>query len=119
MTTTSITELIYGEWISPYIQSYAGQYKNPQQFLSKWDPKNGSSTVSVPRWDSNQGTPNDDGASVDTEFNATEASDIAATDMTTSDSTFSIAEYGLRRDPTDTALEDAVSAEQIISHIAS
>jgi hypothetical protein len=117
-TTTSVTELIYGEWISPYIQDYAGQYKNPSQFASRWDPQNGSSTVSIPRWVSGQGTPNDDGAAVDTEYNATEASDIAATELETTDSTFSIAEYGIRRDPTDTAIEDAISAAALLSHIA-
>jgi hypothetical protein len=118
-TTTSLTELVYGEWISPYIQAYAGQYKNPSQFLTRWDPQNGSSTVSVPTWVSDQGTPNDDGADVDTEFNATEATDISATELETTDSTFSISEYGLRRDPTDTAIEDAISAEALISYIAS
>lgn len=115
---SSVTELVYGEWISPYIQAYAGQYKNPSQFLSRWDPQNGASTVSVPRWDSNQGNPNDDGVSVDTEMNATEGSDISATELTTSDSTFSIAEYGLRRDPSDNTIEDAISAEALISYIA-
>lgn len=119
MTLTSVTELVYGEWISPYIQAFAGQYKNPAQFLARWDPQNGASTVSVPRWDSGQGTPSDDGAAVDTEFNASEASDIAATDLTTSDSTFSIAEYGLRRDPTDNVIEDAISAQALFSYIAS
>jgi hypothetical protein len=115
---SSLTELVYGEWISPYIQAYAGQYKNPSQFLARWDPQNGASTVSVPSWDSNQGSPNDDGVAVDTEFNVTEASDISATEMTTSDSTFSISEYGLRRDPTDNVIEDAISAEALISYIA-
>lgn len=117
-TLTSLTELVYGEWISPYIQAYAGQYKNPSQFLARWDPQNGASTVSVPSWDSNQGTPNDDGVSVDAEFNVTEGSDISATELTTSDSTFSISEYGLRRDPTDNTIEDAISAEALISYIA-
>lgn len=118
VTTTSLTELVYAEWISPYIQSFAHQYMNPSQFFARWDPQNGSSTVSVPRWDSSQGTVGDDGAAVDTEFNTSEASDIAATDMTTSDSTFSISEYGIRRDPTDTAIEDAISAQALISYIA-
>ena len=118
-TTTSLTELIYSEWISPFILSYAQQYRNPSQFFSRWDPQNGSSTVSIPRWVSNQGTPNDDGVAVDLEYNATEATDLAATEMETLDSTFSIAEYGIRRDLTDTAVEDAQSAETLISHIAS
>ncbi len=118
-TTTSVTELIYGEWISPYIQSFAGQYKNPSQFLAEWNPTNGSSTVSVPRWVSDQGTPNDDGAAIDTEMDAAEATDIAALELETTDSTFSVVEYGIRRDPSDTAIEDSSSAEALISYIAS
>lgn len=116
-TTTTLTELVYGEWISPYIQSYAANYQNPSQFLAKWNPLNGSLTVSVPRWDSDQGTVNDNGSAVDTEFDATEGSDLANSDLSTSDSTFTIAEYGIMREVTDTVLESAQSAESLLSVI--
>ncbi len=116
-TTTTLTELVYGEWISPFIQSYAGNYKNPSQFLAQWNPTNGSLTVSVPRWVSDQGTVPDDGTGVDTEFNATEGSDLSNTDLETLDSTFSIAEYGLMREITDTVLESAQSAESLLQYI--
>lgn len=116
-TTTTLTELVYGEWISPFIQSYAGNYKNPSQFLATWNPTNGSLTVSVPRWVSDQGTVPDDGVGVDTEFNATEGSDLSNTDLETLDSTFSIAEYGLMREITDTVLESAQSAESLLQYI--
>jgi hypothetical protein len=116
--TTSLTELIYGEWINPFVQSFAGQYRNPSQFLGRFDPQNGSSTVSLPRWNSDQGNPNDDGVAVDTEFNTTEAAEINATELQTLDATFSIAEYGIRRDPSDTAIEDAISAASLLSYIA-
>lgn len=116
-TTTTLTELVYGEWISPYIQSYAAQYNNPKQFLANWQPTNGSLTVSVPRWVSDQGSPNDDGVAVDTEYNATEATDLANSDLETLDSTFTIAEYGLMREITDTVLESAQSAEGLLQMI--
>jgi hypothetical protein len=117
-TTTTLTQLVYAEWISPYIQSYAAQYMNPSQFLAAWDPTNGSSTVSVPRWVSDQGTPADHGTAVDTELDASEATDLTANDLATAESSFSIVEYGLRRDPTDNAIEDAISAEALFSFIA-
>jgi hypothetical protein len=117
-TTTSLTELIYAEWISPVIQAYASNYKNPSQFLARWDPQNGSSTVSVPRWVSDEGTPPDDGVGVDTEYNAIEATDLVANELETTDSTFSVAEYGLLREPTDTVIEDAQSAASLIAYIA-
>jgi len=118
-TTTTLTQLVYAKWISPYIQSYAAQYQNPSQFLAGWDPKLGTSTVSVPRWVSGQGSPNDHGTAVDTELDATEATDLAATALSTAENSFNIVEYGLRRDPTDNAIEDAVSAEQLFSFLAS
>lgn len=116
-TTTSVTELVYGEWIAPYIQSYAGNYLNPSQFFARWDPQNGSSTVSVPRLVSDQGTANDDGAGVDTEYAATEGTDLSNTELETVDSTFSIAEYGIMREITDTVLESASSADALLAMI--
>ena len=40
-TLTTLTELVYGEWINPFILSYAQNYKNPSQFLLRMDPLNG------------------------------------------------------------------------------
>lgn len=116
-TTTSVTELVYGEWIAPYIQSYAGHYLNPSQFFARWDPQNGSTTVSVPRLVSDQGTANDDGAGVDTEYAATENTDLSNTELETVDATFSIAEYGIMREITDTVLESASSADALLAMI--
>lgn len=116
-TTTTLTELVYGEWISPLILNYAGNYMNPSQFFLKLDPQNGSSMVSVPRWVSDQGTANDDGAGVDTEYNATEATDLSNTELETLDATFTIAEYGLMRTVTDTVIESAQSAASLLSFI--
>lgn len=116
-TTTTLTELVYGEWISPLIQSYAGNYLNPSQFLLRLDPLNGSSTVSQPRWVSDQGTVPDDGAGVDTEFDATEATDLSNSDLETLDSTFTISEYGIMREVTDTVIESAQNAAAVMQFI--
>jgi hypothetical protein len=116
-TTTSVTETVYGEWISPFVASYADQYRNPMQFFARFDPLNGAATVSVPRLDSNLGNPNDDGASVDLEFNATEGSDLANTELTTADATFSISEYGVMRVITDSVLESSQSAASLLAMI--
>jgi len=116
-TQTTLTELVYGEWISPFIQSYAGNYQNPSQFLAKWNPTNGSSTVSVPKWVSDQGTADDTGTAVATAYNATEGTDLSNTELETTDSTFSIAEYGLMREVTDSVIESAQSAESVLSFI--
>lgn len=117
-TTTTLTELVYAEFISPMILAYAQHYKNPSQFFAPFESGNGSATISVPRWVSDQGTPNDDGVAIDTEYNAAEATDLANIELETLDATFSITEYGLMRTVTDTVLESAVSAAAIFPHIA-
>lgn len=116
-TLTTLTELVHAEWINPFILSYAENYKNPAQFLLRMDPVNGSTTVSAPRWVSDQGTVNDAGAAVDTEYDATEASDLSNTALETLDETFSISEYGLLRTVTDHVVESAQSAQAVLQFI--
>lgn len=116
-TLTTLTELVYAEWINPFILSYAANYKNPSQFLLRMDPLNGSSTVSAPRWVSDEGDVNDEGAAVDTEYDATEATDLANTALETLDSTFSISEYGLMRTVTDHVVESATSAAAVLQSL--
>lgn len=116
-TTTSVTETVNSEWINDYILSYAGHYQNPSQFFARMDPKNGAATVSAPRLVSDMGTGIDDGAGVDTEYNATEGSDLSATELETADATFSIGEYGLLREITDNVLESSQNAQELLAAI--
>lgn len=106
-TATSVTELIQSEHINDFIADCLGNFKNPSQFYLPINITNGAATVSQPRWVSDVGTVPEDGAAVDTEFDATEATDLVANELETTDSTFSISEYGLLRQPSWTALEDA------------
>lgn len=116
-TLTTLTELVHAEWINPFILSYAENYKNPSQFLLRMDPLNGSTTVSAPRWVSDEGDVADEGAAVDTEYDATEASDLANTALETLDETFSISEYGLMRTVTDHVIESAQSAASVLASL--
>ena len=106
-TTTSLTELVNTEFINDFIAASCDNYRNPSQFFLPIDIKNGASTVSQPRWVSDIGTVPDDGAAVDLEFNATEATDLVADELETLDSTFSVAEYALLRSPSYNVFEDA------------
>lgn len=115
-TTTSLGETIYAEWISPTFQSYAAHYMNPSQFFAGYEPDNGSSTVSVPRWVSDMGSPADRGDAVDTEFNATEATALSATELESDESNFSVSEYAIYRELSYTAQEDTISAD-VLLHI--
>lgn len=117
-TATSLTELVYSEWINDFIADYLGNFKNPSQFFLPINIGNQSATVSQPRWVSDVGTVPEDGAAVDTEFDATEATDLTANELETTDSTFSVVEYGLLRQPSDTALEDAtvITIQDIVAN---
>lgn len=115
-TLTTLTELVHAEWINPFILSYAEQYKNPSQFLLRMDPANGSTTVSAPRWVSDQGAANV-ATGVDTEYDATEATDLSNTELETLDETFSITEYGIMRTITDHVVESAQSAQAVLQFI--
>ncbi len=120
-TVTSLTELVYGEYINDFIADCLGNFKNPSQFFLPINIGNKSSTVSQPRWVSDVGTVPEDGAAVDTEFDATEATDLVANELETLESGFSVAEYGLLRQPSDTALEDAnvITIQDIVSNAMS
>jgi hypothetical protein len=117
-TATSLTELINTEHISDFIGDCLGNFKNPSQFFLPINITNGASTVSQTRWVSDVGTVPEDGAAVDTEFDATEATDLAANELETTDATFSVVEYGLLREPSDTAMEDAtlITVQDIVSN---
>ena len=116
-TLTTLTELVHAEWINPFILSYAANYKNPSQFLLRMDPLNGSTTVSAPRWVSDEGDVNDEGAAVDTEYDATEATNLDPVALETLDETFSISEYGLNRTVTDHVFESAQSAASVLASL--
>jgi hypothetical protein len=117
-TATSLTELINSEFINDFIADCLGNFKNPSQFFLPINITNGASTVSQARWVSDVGTVPEDGTAVDTEFNATEATDLTANELETTDSTFSVIEYGLLREPSDTALEDAtiITIQDIVAN---
>ena len=119
-TTTSLTELINTEFINDFIGNYLENYKNPTQFFLPINISNGASTVSQTRWVSDVGTVPEDGVAVDTEFDASEATDLVANELETTDATFSVVEYGLLREPSDTALEDAtiITIQDIVANAA-
>ena len=119
-TTTSLTELVNSEFINTFIGDYLGNYKNPMQFALDIPVTNGASTISQPRWVSDVGTVPEDGAAVATAFDGTEATDLTANELETTDATFSVVEYALLREISDTALEDAniITIQDIVANAA-
>lgn len=64
------------------------------------------------------GTPNDRGASVDAELNASEGVAVGNTQFTTSSNTLTPSEFAVQLTVTDTAAEDSVSAIDLYSWIS-
>jgi hypothetical protein len=119
VTTTSVDNIINSEWIQPAFQAYAAPWLVATKFLKEYDLQGkGSATVAVPSIVSQLGDPSDGGSSVDTEFNAAEATDLSNTAMTLTEATISTSEYGVMRELTDAAVEDTVDGFDLISEIA-
>ena len=87
ITTTSVNDVIQSPVIAPILlnalSEHGGWLLSLPRELPSLVGKPGSA-YSVPVFDSYWGTPGDRGASVDTEFNATEAVEISNTPVTTS-----------------------------------
>lgn len=110
-TTVSLQETIYSSWLSPVFQENARHFQNPSQFCADWDPENGSSRVSVPRFKTNEGTPADGGAGVDDEYDADEAQAIIPVQLESEESHFDIREYGMARQLSYTVTEDTIAGD--------
>lgn len=107
-TSSTLEEAINSEWIDPAFQDYASDFTNAQRFCYERDlTGQKTNTWAVPRLVSDMGTVGTS-AGVDTEFDATEATDLSNTALETTESTVSASEYGLMRTITDQAMEDII-----------
>lgn len=118
-TTTTLTEIVNSEWIRPVFQDYSHEFVNATRFCLKQSlVGKGTSTWAQPRPVSDLGTVGDGGTSVDTEFNATEATDLSTNlQLDLAESTIATSEYGVRREITDTALEDVIDGFAMVQWI--
>lgn len=110
-TTTTLNDITYSAWIESSWLDYAYDWIVAQQFFSRRYSLigNPSSTIQIPRISSDMGTVGDSGTGVDTEFDATEATDLSNTSLDSENVQVSISEYALMRTITDDVEEDSVS----------
>ena len=112
VTTTAVTEAVNSEYINPLLKKYAHDHHVCVRFLQPYDMRGkASSTVAIPRIESQLGSPGDYGAGVDTEYDATEGTDLSNTAFTLAETTLSTTEYGVMREVTDTTLEDTAASD--------
>lgn len=119
VTGTTITNIVNSEWIQPAFQDYAKDWLVAVQFAKQFNLVGRSTaTVAVPSLASQMGTVSSGGSGVDTEFDATDGTDLSNTAMSLTEATITAIEFGVMRTITDVALENAVDGFQLIAAIA-
>lgn len=112
ITTTSHNDIINPTLAVPYIVRALSEKPGLWRFCKEWDLTGdfASGAMVVPREVSFWGSPDDNGAGVDTEYDATEASDLSNTAVTTAGVTCTPGEYGVALEVTKNTEEDKLSA---------
>ncbi len=117
-TTTSLNDIVYSAWIELAWLGYAMDWIVAQQFFRRFSLiGRPSATAQIPRLDSNMGSVGDTGQGVDSEFDATEGTDLANTQATTSNIQCTVSEYALMRTITDNVEEDSVNGLDAIDRL--
>ena len=126
-TTSTLDDLTNASLVEPYLihalSEQPGLYKFAKEFNLVDKPTNALKIPSETSW---WGSANDAGAGVDTEFDATQASALANTAISTGVVTLTCAEYGVAIQVTDNVGEDSVDGldmmmrfEQRMLHVIS
>ena len=118
-TTTSLNDIVYSAWIDASLIDYAYDWVVAQQFFDSSRDLIGKpgGSIQIPTVTSNMGTVGANGAGVDTEFDTSEAADLTATQLATSNVTISVSEYGLNRELTDDVEEDSINGLDLMNRI--
>lgn len=109
-TTVTLDDITQSVAIDPMFMGYLVDYRVVEPFLRQYDLQGkGSKTVQVPNLSSNAGTVNDGGGGVDTEFNATQGTDLSSTTtQSTASRTIASVEYAVYMAVTDDIAEDSM-----------
>ncbi len=105
-STTSLTELVYGEAIVPTISMYAHDFVVAAPFMY-WQDLRGKATkvASFPKW------------VLDTAIDTGETTDLTTTELETTQVSATAAEIGIRRDILDSVLEETIIGAQIFDFL--
>lgn len=110
ITTTAFNDFVNSAAVVPVLigalQEQAGLYNVCRDFTGAYAGR-GTNTLTIPKEDS-LFTAGDNGTGADTEYDATEATDLSNTAMTTSSASLTTGEYGIAVELTDTLKEDSV-----------
>lgn len=118
-TTTTLNDIVYSAIIEPSFLAYAMDWIVGQQFARRYSlvgmPSN---ALDIPRFASDMGTVGDGGSGVDTEFDATQATDLSANiAMDTDKVTITASEYAFKRTITDNVAEDTIAGIDLLDAV--
>jgi hypothetical protein len=116
-TTTTVNDIVYSYVIEPTFLDYAADHIVAQQFFRRYSLAGKPSAVlQIPRLASDMGTISDAGSGVDTEFGATEATDLSSNIALDTDNVqLTVAEYGFKRTITDHVFEDSILGSEFMT----
>ena len=118
ITTTAYNDVTHASLIEPTMIGALAEQPGLWALCREFNYIGKSTNVAkIPKEVSFWGSANDDGASVDTELNATEGTDLSNTASTTDSVDITAAEYGVAMEITDTVEEDSVSGLELFTRI--
>jgi hypothetical protein len=119
-TTSSLDDVTNASLVIPYmigaLSEQPGLYRVAKEFDIRNLPTKAAKIPSETSW---WGSANDDGAGVDTEFDATEATTVSNTQVSTGGITITTAEYAVAIEPTDNVEEDSVNGLDLLMRFRS
>jgi hypothetical protein len=118
-TTTTLNDIVYSAVIEPSFLAYAMDWIVAQQFARRYSlvgkPAN---ALDIPRFATDMGTIGDGGTGVDTEFDATQATDLSANIALDTDKvTITSSEYAFKRTITDNVFEDSIAGIDLMDAV--
>ena len=117
-TTTSLNDGVYSAIIEKLYLGAAMDWVVAQQFYRRFSLiGQNSNAMDIARLDSIMGTVGDNASGVDTEFDATAATDLSNTQRTTSKVTGTCSEYAFMSTLVDDVTEDAINGVDLINRI--
>lgn len=107
-TTTTLNDVYYSAIIEPVMLDYAHDWVVATPFCKEKILGKGAPAYQWNRLASDMGTVSGNGAGVDGEFGATEATDLSNIALDSDKVTVTAAEYGVMRTITDNVIEDSI-----------
>lgn len=116
-TTATLDDITNASLVGPHLHRALSERPGLYMLAKEFNLTQGwaSPALKIPIETSWWGSANDDGAGVDTEYDATQGTDLSNTQVSTGGITVTPGEYGVVLEITDNVSEDSVSAVEVFS----